>query len=127
VCWPIIARLVQDRWTLAPIVIVRQGRVAVGDEISRTLNAEMAAVLIGERPGLSAPDSLGVYLTWQPRPGVTDAQRNCISNIRPQGLSYQEAARTLIHLMCEARRLRLTGVQLSTLGTPASVSLKSPD
>lgn len=121
----VIARLVRDGWTLAPIVVVRQGRVAVGDEITRTLNAEMAAVLIGERPGLSAPDSLGVYLTWQPRPGVTDAQRNCISNIRPEGLPYQDAARTLVHLMCEARRLRVTGVQLSAPGAPAR--LKAPD
>ncbi len=87
----------------------------------------MAAVLIGERPSLSAPDSMGVYLTWQPRPAVTDAQRNCISNIRPEGLSCQEAARMLVHLMCEARRLRVTGVQLSALGAHASAGLKPPD
>lgn len=111
----VIPRLAKEGWALAPIVIVRQGRVAVGDEISRALKAKMAVVLIGERPGMSAPDSLGAYLIWQPHRGVTDAERNCISNIRPEGLSYQDAARTLVQLMCEARRLRLTGTQLTRL------------
>jgi len=92
------------RWTIAPLVVVRQGRVAIGDEIAQMPGAQMVVVLIGERPGLSAPDSLGAYLTWRPRPGVTDADRNCVSNIRLEGLAYEQAASTLIHLMTKARR-----------------------
>jgi ethanolamine ammonia-lyase small subunit len=97
---------------VAPIVVAEQGRVALGDEIGEMLGAEAVAVLIGERPGLSAPDSLGVYLTWQPRRGRTDAERNCISNIRSEGLSPQAAADKLLWLIGAMRRLRLTGVLL---------------
>jgi ethanolamine ammonia-lyase small subunit len=86
--------------------------VAVGDEIGELLGARMALVLIGERPGLSAPDSLGAYLTYEPRVGRTDAERNCVSNIRPEGLGYSVAAHKLHHLMLEARARRLTGVAL---------------
>lgn len=100
-----------DSW-LAPITIVQQGRVAIGDEIGEALGAGIALVLIGERPGLSAPDSLGAYLTWDPRPGRTDAERNCISNIRAEGLSYREAAMRLALYLAEARRQKLTGVGL---------------
>jgi ethanolamine ammonia-lyase small subunit len=99
-------------WRIGPALVVEQGRVAVGDEIGGRLEAALAAVLIGERPGLSAPDSLGVYLTWAPAPGRMDAERNCISNIRPQGLGYAEAAATLVFLLHEARHRRLTGVAL---------------
>jgi ethanolamine ammonia-lyase small subunit len=101
-----------DRWLLAPLCVVEQARVAIGDEIGRTLGAQISVVLIGERPGLSSPDSLGVYITWQPRPGRTDAERNCISNIRAEGLSYKQAAGQLVYYLTEARRRQLTGVAL---------------
>ena len=108
----LLAALATDNWRVTPIVIARQSRVALGDEIGERLGAEIVAVLIGERPGLSSPDSLGVYVTYAPRVGRTDAERNCISNVRPQGLSYQQAARRMLFLLNAARRLRLTGVQL---------------
>ena len=98
--------------SLAPIAIVEQGRVAVGDEVGELLNARCVIVLIGERPGLSSPDSLGLYLTFNPHTGLTDAARNCISNIRPAGLSYNEAARRAQYLLNEAQRLQLSGVNL---------------
>jgi ethanolamine ammonia-lyase small subunit len=99
-------------WRIAPVAIVEQGRVAIGDEIGEVLGAKLSVVFIGERPGLSSPDSLGVYLTWQPRAGRTDAERNCISNIRAEGLSYAAAAQKLLFLMNESRRLKLSGVRL---------------
>jgi ethanolamine ammonia-lyase small subunit len=99
-------------WRIAPVAIVEQGRVAIGDEIGEMLGARMVVVLIGERPGLSSPDSLGAYLTWQPRPGRTDAERNCVSNIRADGLSYEAAAHKVQFLMNESRRLKLSGVGL---------------
>ena len=95
-----------------PVVIARQGRVALGDDIGAALAAEAVVVLIGERPGLSSPDSLGVYLTWQPRPGRSDAERNCISNIRPAGLAIADAAAKLLWLIAAMRRLGLTGISL---------------
>jgi ethanolamine ammonia-lyase small subunit len=99
-------------WHLAPVCIVEQGRVAIGDEIGAALGAAIVVVLIGERPGLSSPDSLGAYITWEPRPGRTDAERNCISNIRSEGLAYRQAAAQLEGILIAARRLRLTGVAL---------------
>jgi ethanolamine ammonia-lyase small subunit len=98
--------------TVAPIVIAEQGRVALGDDIGEAMGAEAVAVLIGERPGLSAADGLGVYLTWQPRRGRTDAERNCISNIRPDGLPPEIAGDKLLWLIAAMRRLSLTGVAL---------------
>jgi ethanolamine ammonia-lyase small subunit len=100
------------RWTAAPVVIAEQARVALGDEIGEIVKARVVAVLIGERPGLSSPDSLGVYLTYEPRVGRNDGERNCISNVRPEGLGYAEAARRMAWLIGEAFRLRLTGVKL---------------
>jgi ethanolamine ammonia-lyase small subunit len=107
-----IAHSIPNDWRLAPVVIATQARVALGDEIGERLGAALVTVLIGERPGLSSPDSLGIYLTWQPRIGRTDAERNCISNIRREGLSYEQAANKLAWLCREARRLKLTGVGL---------------
>lgn len=104
--------LLRHRWSVAPIVIARQARVALGDEIGHALQAKLVAVLIGERPGLSAPDSLGVYLTFEPRPGRSDAERNCISNIRTAGIPPEAAAAKLAWLIAEALRRRVTGVAL---------------
>ncbi|MBV9264554.1 MAG: ethanolamine ammonia-lyase subunit EutC [Acidobacteriaceae bacterium] len=101
-----------DDWRLAPFVVVEQARVAIGDEIGHCLGAALSIVLIGERPGLSCSDSLAIYLTWNPRPGLTDAARNCISNIHDDGLSYPVAAHKLAFLMHESRRRKLSGVEL---------------
>lgn len=111
---PLIAQLLPQLqgWRLAPLCVVEQGRVAIGDEIGAALGADLAVVFIGERPGLSSPDSLGAYITWQPRPGRTDAERNCISNIRAEGLNYAQAATQLGYYLTEARRRQLTGVAL---------------
>jgi ethanolamine ammonia-lyase small subunit len=97
---------------LAPICIVEQGRVAIGDDIGEILGAKMVAVLIGERPGLSSPDSMGIYLSWQPRVGMQDSARNCLSNIRTQGLSDEVAAQRLMFLLTQAMQRKLTGVAL---------------
>ena len=99
-------------WRIGPASVVEQGRVAIADEIGEFCNAALAVILIGERPGLSAADSLGAYLTWAPRVGRTDAERNCLSNIRPAGMSCDEAARRLLYLCEEARRRALSGVRL---------------
>lgn len=98
--------------SLAPLTIVEQGRVAVGDDVGALLNARAVLLLIGERPGLSSPDSLGLYLTWSPKPGLTDASRNCISNVRPAGLPHVEGAKRALYLLREAQRLKLSGVNL---------------
>jgi ethanolamine ammonia-lyase small subunit len=98
--------------TIGPVCVVSQGRVAVGDEIGELLQARVVVMLIGERPGLSAADSLGVYITWAPRVGRTDAERNCISNIRSGGLSYAEAAQRIAMNIDGARRLGASGVAL---------------
>ena len=102
-----------EGWRIAPIVIACRARVALADEVGERLGARLAVTLIGERPGLSSPDSLGVYLTWDPRVGRLDSERNCISNIRPPtGLSYEQAAERLGNLMSAARSAHLTGVGL---------------
>ena len=97
---------------LAPISLVEQGRVAIGDDIGHGLNAKLSMVLIGERPGLSSADSLGVYLTYSPKPGLTDETRNCVSNIRPGGLSYAKATKKIFYLINEAFKRKSSGVML---------------
>ena len=107
-----LARLRAEHWCIAPLVIVRHGRVAVGDAVASSLGAASIAILIGERPGLSAPDSMGAYLTWAPGPHTTDADRNCISNIRPEGIGYAEAGDKLARMLGAMRARRLSGVRL---------------
>jgi len=113
-------------WRVAPVVVASQARVALADEIGQLLGAEQVAILIGERPGLSVADSLGVYLTYGPRPGRSDAERNCISNIHGQGLGYADAQATLIYLLSQARRLRLTGVALKDNRGEADAAAQLP-
>jgi len=107
-----LPQLAQRDFSIAPIVIAHQARVALGDEVGKLLKARMVVVLIGERPGLSSPDSLGLYLTWQPAVGRLDAERNCISNVRPEGLDYPQAIHKLQWLLEQAFLRRLTGVAL---------------
>jgi len=108
-------------WRLGPVVVADLARVALGDEIGALMGARQVAVLIGERPGLSATDSMGIYLTHAPRPGRTDAERNCISNIRPEGLTFDAAARRLHHLLEGACRLGRTGIELKDESSDSAV------
>jgi ethanolamine ammonia-lyase small subunit len=108
----VLPALYAEGWRIAPLIVVRLGRVAVGDPVATALSADCAVVLIGERPGLSAPDSLGAYLTWKPGPQTTDADRNCISNIRPEGVGYADAAVRLTYMLRSIRSRRLSGVRL---------------
>ena len=107
-----IPPLLRAGHAIAPVVVAEQGRVALGDDIGEAMGVAAVAVLIGERPGLTAADSLGVYLTWQPRRGRTDAERNCISNVRLDGLAPPAAAEKLLWLIGAMQHLRLTGVGL---------------
>jgi len=112
-------------WRIAPIVLACQARVALGDEVGAALGVDAVVLLVGERPGLSAPDSLGAYVTWAPQVGRRDSERNCVSNIRPpHGLGYADAADEITRILTAARRLRLTGVALNgaLLALPASDS-----
>ena len=108
----LLRRIAAEHWRIAPIGVVEQGRVAIGDEVAELLGAKAVVVLIGERPGLSSPDSMGLYLTWQPRIGLNDASRNCISNVRAAGLSHEDAAFKLQYLMAKMFRRQLSGVNL---------------
>jgi ethanolamine ammonia-lyase small subunit len=113
---PVVATAIEPlrnkAWQIAPLVIVRHGRVGIGDAVAAALGAACVAVLIGERPGLSAADSMGAYLTWQPQAQTTDADRNCISNIRPDGTGYADAARKIAHLLLAMDKHGYSGVRL---------------
>jgi ethanolamine ammonia-lyase small subunit len=108
----LLPTLAAENLRAAPLVIARNARVAIGDSIAQSLGASAVAILIGERPGLSAPDSMGAYLTWQPTPATTDADRNCISNIRPEGIGMADAAFKIAHLLRAMRTRGISGVHL---------------
>lgn len=108
----VLPELQKQKLAVAPIVIAEQARVALADEIGSLLKSKLSLIFIGERPGLSSPDSMGVYITYNPQPGTTDEARNCISNIRPEGLSYQQAADTIIYFTNVCLRLKLSGVNV---------------
>jgi ethanolamine ammonia-lyase small subunit len=109
---PLIEALRGNGVDIGCVVVATQARVALGDEIGERVGASMVLMLLGERPGLSSPDSLGAYLTWAPKTGRADSERNCVSNIRPEGLPLAEAAARLAWLMREAQRRRVTGIEL---------------
>ena len=108
----VLPALLRENWRVAPLVVARLGRVAIGDAIAAIARTDIVVVLIGERPGLSAPDSMGAYLTWRPGPQTTDAERNCISNIRPDGIGYADAAFKLLHMLRAMRAQQQSGVRL---------------
>jgi ethanolamine ammonia-lyase small subunit len=112
--------------TIGPLVLVEQGRVAIGDEIGELLGAKLVVVLIGERPGLSAADSLGAYITWRPQISMMDSSRNCISNIRPAGLPPEDAATQIVDVIELAFKHAITGVRLNDLRGTEAISVVGP-
>ena len=108
----VLPALIREGWSVAPLILVRQGRVAIGDAVAAAVHADISVILIRERPGLSAPDSMGAYLTWRPHRKTTDAERNCISNIRPEGIGYADAAFKVLHLLRAMRAQKISGVAL---------------
>lgn len=116
----LVTKLASDEhhhWAIAPVTIVTQGRVAVGDDIGECLKAKITMILIGERPGLTSPDSMGIYITWAPKRGAKESSRNCISNIRPEGLGYEEASHKAYYLLSESIRLKISGIDLKDRST----------
>jgi len=113
---PVLERLIsllkRSGLSIAPLIVAQQARVAIADEIGSILNSTLSLILIGERPGLSSPDSLGAYITYQPLPGLTDESRNCVSNIRPEGLTYDAAAEKIAKLINASLQLKLSGILL---------------
>lgn len=105
-------KIVPSSWKLSPICLINGARVAVSDAVGELLDSELALLLIGERPGLSSPNSMGIYITYRPKMGKKDSERNCISNVRPEGLSYKEAALKSLYILEKAKVLKLTGVEL---------------
>ena len=108
----LIPQLLAAGLNVSPICLVKQGRVAIADDIGLHMKAKLSLILIGERPGLSAADSMGAYLTFDPRPGLTDESRNCISNIRPHGLNFKQASKKIFYLIQESLKRKLSGVAL---------------
>lgn len=117
---------IEKDWRVGPLVLVKNARVAVGDEVGAALDAALVVVLVGERPGLSSPDSMGIYLTWSPRVGLTDESRNCISNVRLEGMSYAQAVHKLRYLMEQARERQLLGVRLKDESDALITSQEAP-
>lgn len=121
-----IQKIIPEKWRMGAVVIASQARVALADEVAELMGARMVAMLIGERPGLSSPDSLGVYLTYHPKVGCSDADRNCISNVRPEGLNYVAAAKKLVWLAKEAMRTEVSGVMLKDESDAVEVLVETP-
>lgn len=120
-----IQKIMPKSWVVGDVVIASQARVAIADEIGEASGARMVAMLIGERPGLSSPDSLGIYLTYAPKVGYSDADRNCISNVRPEGLNYTAAAKKMMWLAVEAMRLQVSGVALKDESDAVQLEVKA--
>lgn len=120
-----IQKILPESWVLGDVVIASQARVAIADEVGEALGARLIAMLIGERPGLSSPDSLGIYLTYAPKVGYSDADRNCISNVRPEGLNYVAAAKKMVWLAVEAMRLQVSGVMLKDESDAVQIEVKA--
>jgi ethanolamine ammonia-lyase small subunit len=108
----LIPNLLAINWKVAPVCIVEQGRVAIGDEIGFLLKSEIVVILIGERPGLTSPNSMGAYITFHPHLGMTDESRNCVSNIRPEGMNFKMATDKIWYLLLEMKTKKLSGINL---------------